>query len=94
MVTSKLTKRDWNKLYELGLTDGGVGNGFANTTDKFDDNILCNSFSHTYINVGKIIYMVKYVSGCFYPVWLKGYELNLTKETCYEIKKDGEIIRF
>lgn len=91
METYKLTKADWNKLNKLGLVDDGIGNGFANTTDKFDDNITCNSVAPTYVYVegGKFTFMVQYVSGCFYPVWHKTF----TDKVNFVVNKKGEITR-
>ena len=61
MKTYQLSKSDWNNLNKLGLVDG-VGNGFANTTDKFDDNIICGANKPTFIQVKQTIFAVKPVS--------------------------------
>jgi hypothetical protein len=83
-----LTKKNWKILNDLGLVDG-VGNGFANTTKKFDDNILCSSFDYTIIKINKTMYAVKYYSGCFYPCWTIVYDVNPN----YTINKDSSIER-
>ena len=70
----KMTKTDWKVLRKLNLIDGGEGNGFANTTEYFDNNIICNGHSFTGIITKSVfMYVVSYQSGCFYPVWFKMY---------------------
>ena len=70
----KMTKTDWKVLRKLNLIDGGEGNGFANTTEHFDNNIICNGHSFTGIITKSVfMYVVSYQSGCFYPIWFKMY---------------------
>lgn len=90
--TFELTKSDWKKLGKVGLTDGGEGNGFANTTKNFDNNISCGSRKPTLIRVGgnQLIFAVMYVDGCFYPVWWKQWSGDIN----YGISKQGEILAF
>ena len=90
MDTCNLNKSDWNRLNKLGLVSG-EGNGFANTTDKFDKEVPCSSFRSTYIKIEgmQYTYIVKYVSGCFYPIWQKAFvEAN---DSTYYINKHGII---
>ena len=83
-----LTKKHWTKLNNLGLVEG-VGNGFANTTKKFDDNILCVNWCYTIILIDRTTYAVKYYDGCFYPCWSIVYHVNPQ----YKINKQSEIER-
>ena len=70
----KMTKTDWKVLRKLNLIDGGEGNGFADTTEHFDNNIICNGHSFTGIITKSVfMYVVSYQSGCFYPIWFKMY---------------------
>ena len=80
----KMTKTDWKLLRKLNLIDEGEGNGFANTTEHFDNNIFCNSHSFTGIVTNSVfMYVVGYRSGCFYPVWFKMYNsINNKKNIC------------
>lgn len=90
--TYELSKADWNKLSAVGLTDGGIGNGFANTTAKFDDNIFCSRLKAATISFETMRYtfLVKYVDGCFYPVWRKTF----IQKADYFINKKGEIVKW
>lgn len=87
----ELTKADWKKLEKVGLTDGGQGNGFANTTDNFDNNISCSRIKPTFIRIegNELLFAVKYVDGCFYPVWWKQWSGDID----YGVSKQGEISR-
>ena len=77
----KMTKTDWKVLRKLNLIDGGEGNGFADTTEHFDNNIICNSHSFTGIVTNSVfMYVVSYKDGCFYPVWFKMYNLINNKK--------------
>ena len=91
METFKLTKTDWGKLGRLNLTDGSIGNGFANTTKNFDSSIICSSSYPTYIKLEgpKYVFKVQYFSGCFYPIWQK----VLKAEPNYLVDKKGNINR-
>ena len=86
METTKLTKKDWKLLNELRLVDG-EGNGFANTTQKFDNKIICLASRFTYIFFKRTLYAVKYVSGCFYPLWTKANVVLTKEDLVYEVSK-------
>jgi hypothetical protein len=90
METYQLSKADWNKLNKLGLVNG-AGNGFANTTDKFDNNIWCNSHTPTHLHIkgNQYTFIVQYVSGCFYPIWRKSF----VSKVDFFVDKNGEISR-
>ena len=90
ILASALTNADWKRLNELNLVDG-VGNGFANTTKNFDDNIWCSSIKPTKIKIcgTAYTYLVMYVSGCFYPVWAKAF-LN---DCDFIVEKNGKIAK-
>jgi len=93
MQTYQLTKADWKKLENANLTDGGIGNGFANTTDHFDNNILCSKHRPTFIVIKNTIFIVQYYSGCFYPCWLKVYD-DLSKADYFiQVGKNNELTR-
>lgn len=81
----QLSKSNWNTLEKMGLTDGGQANGFTNTTQFFDENIVCSSSYATHIKIGSTIFRVQYVSGCFYPIWSKEY----VTEPDYEVTNKG-----
>lgn len=65
----QLSKSDWKNLITFNIVDG-EGNGFANTTKDFEKLVSISRFP-TIIRVKNTYYEVRYVSGCFYPVWRK-----------------------
>lgn len=81
MNTSKLSKKNWEQLIEFGLVDA-EGNGFANTTKKADD-LGISKFSNTFIKLkGKsTLFVVRYHSGCFYPLWYKVNYFHHSEQT-------------
>lgn len=84
-----LSNHDWDRLIKLGLVDA-AGNGFANTTEKFDKNCICTSTQWTLIGIVGLYYYtfaVTYMSGCFYPIWKK---LD-SSDYHYLITKGGDI---
>ena len=89
MLAYKLTNADWKRLNKLNLVDG-VGNGFANTTENFDDNIWCSRIpTKIKIEGTAYTYLVMYVSGCFYPVWAKTF----CNGCDFIVEKSGKIVR-
>ena len=80
---SDLSRIDWKELIDYGLVDG-EGNGFANTTPLCDDLLLIGR-NFTFIQIKYKIYGVRYISGCFYPVWQRYFA---KPERCFLIKKD------
>ncbi|WIC41392.1 hypothetical protein MA9V1_128 [Chryseobacterium phage MA9V-1] len=92
VYTKQLTKRHWDSLREYGLIDAGEGNGFANTTKLFDKEIGASSIIK-YVVIKRTVYLVQYVSGCFYPVWtIFDYTTNFKPYEAYVVSKHNDEI--
>lgn len=90
--TSELTKSEWEQLIEYGLVDCPK-NGFANTTKKADD-LNIGAYSNTLVRLkGKsTLFVVRYYSGCFYPLWYKVKWFTHEEAVKINFEKDIKVI--
>jgi len=87
-VYPKMSKTDWNNLERHNIVKSTEkhGNGFSNTTEKFDNKFNISPSYWNFIKIGCKIYGVKYESGCFYPIWVRVYNFENMDKYVKDIK--------
>jgi hypothetical protein len=100
----KMRKSDFVRLEKYGLVDckDGYKNGFANASREVSS--MASSSYWTIIKVARCYYATMYVSGCFYPIWVKllvggtlsrrghiGNDIRDRYESVYQANKDGSL---